>query len=107
MFTGEHERVDHDAGTLALCHLTERLAQDPRVESHRVYVDPAIGQCQGGGLAVGDHDDLAHVFLLCQQQTAGQFESLGRVRVIRSHLGMCQARQRDFFRRVVEQHDTE
>src|SRR6266436_6228281 len=64
---GEHEGVDQDAGALALVHFFESLADYERVEAEGIFVDAAVFEGESGGLAVGDHYDLAHVFFLTEE----------------------------------------
>src|SRR5690349_6081069 len=60
----QHECIDHDARLLARVHLRERFGDDERVEPEGVLVDLAIRAGERRRLAVGDHHDLPHVFLL-------------------------------------------
>src|SRR5579862_197752 len=101
----EHEGVDHDAGPAAVSDLLQGLAEHIRVESHRVLVDLPVGHRQRAGLAVGDHDDLAHVLFLREQQALRELEPLGGVRVVRPHLGPRQRGERNLLGRVVEEDD--
>src|SRR6266404_6478056 len=100
----QHERVDHDPRAPAQRHLAIGGLEDLGIEAHRVHVDPAVGQRERRRLAVGDHDDLAHVLALRQQHAARQLEPFGGVRVVRPHLGAGQLGERDLLGGVVEQH---
>ena len=60
----QHERVDDDAGFAALGDFLKSLRHDERVEAEGVLVNAAVFERQGRRLAIRDHDDLAHVFLL-------------------------------------------
>src|SRR5947207_1532347 len=59
----QHERVDHDPRATTVGDLANRLRDDRRVQAKRVLVDLPVGHRQRAGLAIGDHDDLPHVFL--------------------------------------------
>jgi len=79
---GEHEGVDHDAGALALVYFFEGLADDEGIESKGIFVDAAVLESEGGGLAVSDHDDLAHIFFLAKEDALGEAKALAGVGVI-------------------------
>src|SRR3989449_6187893 len=64
----EHERVDHDSGSLALVHFLERLRDNERVEPEGILVNAAVFERQRGRFAIRDHDDLAHVLLLARSE---------------------------------------
>src|SRR5882762_1772617 len=100
----QHERVDHDPRAPAQRHLAIGGLEDLGIEAHRIHVYPAVGQRERGRLAVGDHDDLAHVLALRQQHAARQLEPFGGIRVVRPHLGAGQLGERDLLGGVVEQH---
>ena len=102
---GEHEGVDHDAGLPAGGDLLQRPLDDGDVEPERILVDLAVRHRERARLAVRDHDDLAHVFLLRQQQAPGKLEALGRVGVIRPHLRTRQRGDRNFLGGIVKEHD--
>ena len=50
-------------GAFAAADFFESFFDDEGVEAEGVFVDAAVREGQSGGLAVGDHDDLAHVFV--------------------------------------------
>ena len=81
---GQHEGVDQDPGSAAGHHLSEGLVENPWIKSHGIFIDPAIGERDGRGLAVGDHDDLAHILPLSLQDSLGKPQPLLGVGVIRS-----------------------
>ena len=68
---GEHEGVDHDVRALAAGYFFEGLGDDQRVEAEGVFVDAAVGKGEGRWLAVSDHDDLLHVFVLAGEDALG------------------------------------
>ena len=76
---GEHESVDHDAGALAFVYFFESLADDEGIEAECVFVDAAVFEGEGGGFAVGDHDDLAHVFFLAEEDALGEAQAFAGV----------------------------
>src|SRR6516165_4949937 len=100
---GEHESVDHDAGALALVDLFHGLAHYKGVEAKGVFVDATIFEGQRGGFAVGDHDDLAHVFALAEEDALRHAQSFAGIGVIRTNLHTGELAEGDFFGRVVEQ----
>ena len=102
---GEHEGVDHDAGALAFVDFFERLADDERIEAEGVFVDAAVFERQRGRLAVGDHDDLAHVFFLAKQDALRHAQSFAGVGVIRADLHASKFADGNFFRAVVKKHE--
>ena len=69
VIAGEHEGIDQDAGALAFGDFFERLGDDQRIEAEGVFVNAAVFEREGGRLAVGDHDDLAHVFFLARENS--------------------------------------
>src|SRR5207342_3489667 len=73
----------------------------------RVLVYLTVGKRQGARFSVGDHDDLAHVFLLREQQSSRELQAFGGIRVVRSDLRRGQRGQRNLLGRVVEEHDLE
>ncbi len=104
---GEHESVDHDARALALIYFLERLADDKGVEAEGVFVDAAVFQGERRGLAVGDHDDLPHVFFLAKEDALRQAEAFAGVGVIRAHLHAGEFVEGNFLGGVVEQDEAE
>src|SRR6266571_5354344 len=104
---GQHERIDHDPGALALVYLFERLPHDKRIEAESVFVDAAVFECERRGFSVGDHDDLAHIFFLPKKNALGHAQTLARVRVIRADLHASELAERNFFGAVVEKHQAE
>src|SRR5688500_18507282 len=102
----EHECVDEDAVLSACGHFAHRFANDMRVETGGILVDAAIGHRDGGWLAVRNHYDLLHVFLLRAQQTACDLEAFRRIRVVGSNLGLRQLAHRNFLRAIAERNDT-
>ena len=90
------------SGFSALRDFFERLRHDQRIETKSVFIDAAVFERQRRGLAVGDHDDLPHVFFLLRQDALCQAQTFARVRVIRSHLHASQFAQRHFFGAVVK-----
>ena len=102
---GQHERIDHDARLAAGGDLGKRLRDDERIETERVAIDPAVGARQGGGFAVGDHHDLAHVLALSLEQSPRQAKTLAGVRVERADADACELADRNLLGRVVEEHD--
>ena len=89
-------------GALALVYFFERLADHERIETEGVFVDASVFQRERRGLAVGDHDDLAHVFFLAQQDALRHAQTFARVGVIRADLHAGQFAERNFFRRYRE-----
>ena len=96
---GQHEGVDHDVGALAAGDLFECLGDDERVEAEGVLVDAAVGQGERGGLAVGDHDDLLHVFVLLGEDALGQAQAFAGVGVVRADFDARRAGETESLRR--------
>src|SRR5579885_68207 len=65
----QHERVDQNTGATAACHFFERPRDDQRIEPEGIPVDAPVLERQGRRLAVGNHDDLAHVLALALQDS--------------------------------------
>src|SRR5258708_5046302 len=107
IIAGEHESVDHDSGALALVDFFEGLADDKGIEAESVLVDTAVFEGEGRGLSVGDHDDLAHVFFLAQEDALGHSKAFTRVGVIRADLDAREVTQGDVFVGVVEEDKAE
>ncbi len=89
-------------GTLALVDFFERLADNERIQSERVFVNAAVFERESGWFSVRDHDDLAHVFFLAEQDALRQAKPFARVGVIRADLDARELAQGNFFRAVVE-----
>jgi len=81
---GEHEGVDHDAGAFAAADFFESFLDDDGIEAEGVLVDAAVFQGEGGGLAVGDHDDLFHVLAAALEDALGYAEAFAGVGVVRA-----------------------
>ncbi len=79
---GEHEGVDHDVGSFAAGDFFEGFGDDEGVEAEGVFVDAAVGEGEGGGFAVGDHDDLLHVLVLAGEDALGEAEAFAGVGVV-------------------------
>src|SRR5204863_5052423 len=92
---GQHESVDHDPAFPARRHFRARFGDDERVEAEGVLVNAAIRLSQRRRLAVGDHDDLAHVFALAIENPAGEPEAFTRVRVVGADADAAELRQWD------------
>jgi hypothetical protein len=101
---GEHEGVDRHGGAAAGGDLAEGLAQNGRIETRGVLVDPAIVERDRRRLAVGDHDDLAHLLLLPEEDAPGELEPFRRVRVVRPHLCPGKLPEGDLLGTVPEGH---
>ena len=104
VIAGKHKGVDQNAGAFALCHFLERLSNHERVEPEGILVNAAVLERQCRGLAIRNHDDLAHVLLLSRQNSLRQTQSFARIGVVRSHLHARQFAERNFLRAVMKQH---
>src|SRR2546425_6081565 len=93
---GQHEGVDHDPAFPARRHFRARFGDDERVEAEGVLVNAAIRLRQRRRLAVGDHDDLPHVFPLAIENPAGEPEAFASVRVVGADADAAELRQWDF-----------
>ena len=91
-----------DALATASADFAQGFAQDHRVESVGVFVNAPVRQGDGGRLAVSNHHDLFHVFVLPLEDFLGQTQTLGGVGVVRPDLRLGELRQRDFLSSVVE-----
>jgi hypothetical protein len=80
-------------------------SQHERIEAPGVLVNPSIGQGQRARFAIGDHDDLFHVFVFAFQELLREPQSARRVRVVRPDLRLSQPREWDFFCTVMKQHE--
>src|SRR5271154_2728201 len=78
----QHESIDQDPCAFALRHFLERLRHHERVEAESILVDAAILESKRRGLAVGDHHDLPHVFLLARKNALRKAKPLSRVGVV-------------------------
>src|ERR1700730_2687727 len=104
---GEHKSVDHNAGALALVYFFQSFADDKGVQAKSVFVDAAVFEGKGRGLAVGDHDDLPHVFALAEENALGHAEAFAGVGVVRAYLHASKFAQGNFFRRIVKEDQAE
>ena len=91
----------------ALGHFFERLRDHQRIEAEGVLVDAAVFERQRRWLAVGDHDDLAHVLLLLRENALRQAQAFARVGVVRADLHARQLAERHFLGAVVEKHQVQ
>ncbi len=104
---GEHEGVDHDVGALAAADLFEGLGDDEGVEAEGVFVDAAVGEGERAGLAVGDHDDLLHVFVLAGEDALGEAQAFAGVGVVGADFDAGELGDGDLFGGVVEEDEVE
>ena len=81
----EHEGVDQDTCALALGNLFQSLTDHQRVQSKRILVDAAVFHGEGRWLAIGDHDDLLHVFALALQNSLCEAQTFACIGVVGSH----------------------
>ena len=82
---GQHEGGDDDLLPPAEVDLFQRPVDDLHVQAKGVLVDlSALGD--GGGLAVGDQEDLLVGLLLARQQVARQLQGLAGVGVVGADL---------------------
>ena len=102
---GEHEGVDHDVGAFAAGDFFEGLGDDEWVEAEGVLVDAAIGEGEGRRFAVGDHDDLLHVFILARENALCHAETFAGVRVVGAYFDAGELRDGDLFGGVVEENE--
>src|SRR5690349_17256789 len=86
VIAGQHEGVDQDALALAAVDLFERAADHQRIQTEGIAVNSTVLKRQSAGLAVGDHDDLLHIFTFLVEQTLRQDQAFARIGVIRAHL---------------------
>ncbi len=99
---GEHEGVDHDACAFTFVHFFQGLADDEGVEAEGVFVDAAVFERESGRLSVRDHNNLAHIFLLAEQNALGHAQPFAGVGVIRTDLHTGEFPDGHFFGGVVE-----
>src|SRR5579864_7995622 len=104
---GEHERIDHNAGALALIDFFERLADHEGVQTESIFVDAPVFERKGGWLSVRDHDDLTHVFLLAEQNALGEAKAFARIGVKRANLDAGEFAEGNLFRAVVKQDEAQ
>ena len=104
---GEHEGVDHDAGALAAAYFFERLGDDDGVEAESIFVDAAVVEGECGGFAVGDHDDLLHVFAGAAEDALSDAEAFASVGVVRADFDARELRDGDLFGGVVEEDEVD
>src|ERR1700751_4259649 len=98
----EHESIDKYSGTLAFRNFLKRLCHNQRIKTKSIFVNAAIFESQSRGLAIRDHHDLPHIFLLAGKNALRESKPLSRVRVIRPHLDASQFTQRNFLRAIVK-----
>ncbi len=102
---GQHESVDHDVGALAFVDFFEGFADHEGIEAESVFVDAAVFEGERGGLAVGDHDDLAHVFFLAEQDALRHAQAFAGIGVERADLHAGQFVDGNFFGAIVKQNE--
>src|SRR5215472_9961275 len=99
---GQHEGIDHDVGALAFVYFFQSFADHERIEAKRVLVDAAVFERERGRLAVGDHDDLAHVLALAKKNALGHAEPFAGVGVERANLDARELGERYFLGGIVK-----
>src|SRR5215471_2170719 len=104
---GQHEGIDHDVGALAFVYFFQSFADHERIEAKRVLVDAAVFERERGRLAVGDHDDLAHVLALAKKNALGHAEPFARVGVERANLDARELGERYFLGGIVKEDEVE
>ena len=104
---GQHEGVDHDAGSLASRDLFERLLDHQRVEAKGILVDATVGQRERRWLAVGDHHDLLHVLVLLGENALRQAQAVAGVGVVRAYFDARELRDGNLFCGVVEEDEVQ
>ena len=87
--------------------LFEGFGDDEGIEAEGVFVDAAVGEREGGGLAVGDHDDLLHVLALAGEDALGDAQAFAGVGVVGTDLDARELRDGDLFGGVVEEDERE
>ena len=92
---------------LAAAHLFKRFSDDQWVEAEGVLVDATVGQREGRGFAIGDHDDLAHVLVRPGQNALGDAQTFAGVGVVRPDLDARELADRDVLGGVVEEHEVD
>src|ERR1700730_10293460 len=100
---GEHKSIDQDSGTFAFGDFFQGLRDHQRIEAEGVLVNAAVFEREGGRLAVGNHNDLAHVFLLARENSLSQAQALAGVGVIGANLNTSKLAKRNFFRAIVKE----
>jgi len=103
----EHEGVDHDVGAFAAGDLFEGFGDDEGIEAEGVFVDAAVGEGEGAGFAVGDHDDLLHVLILFGEDALGEAEAVAGVGVVGTNFDAGELADGDLFGGVVEEDEVE
>src|SRR5258708_7804568 len=102
---GQHEGVDHDVGAFALVDFLQSFTDHKWVEAEGVFVDAAVVESERGRLAVGDHDDLAHVLALAEQNALGHAQAFASVGVKRTDLHASEFVERNLFGGIVEENE--
>ena len=80
------KRINQYSRALALGNFLERLGHHKRIEPKSILVNAPIFQSQRRRLAVGNHHNLPHVFLLPRQNPLRQPKPFARIGVIRTNL---------------------
>src|SRR5207302_5608215 len=88
-------------------HLFEGLADDKGIEAKSVLVNAAVLEGERRRLAVGDHDDLTHVFFLAEEDALGHAQAFARVGVIRADLNAREFAKGNFFGRIMKKNQAE
>ncbi len=104
---GEHEGVDEDSSALAFVDFLKSFADDERIEAEGVFVDTAVVESEGGRFAIGDHDDLAHVLALAEQDALRHAKAFAGIGVVGTDLNAGELTERDFFGGIVEENEVE
>jgi hypothetical protein len=102
---GKHEGIDHDSGALALGNFLQGFADDKWVEAEGIFVDASVFEGEGGWFAVGDHDDLLHVFSLTLQHALGEAQAFAGVGVVGADFHASELGEWNFFRGIVEENE--
>src|SRR5580704_8893880 len=82
VITGKHKSIDQDSGALALGDFFERLGDNQWIEAEGILVNAAVFEGERGRLAVGDHDDLAHIFFLTRENSLRETQTFTGVGVV-------------------------
>ena len=106
-FVREHEGVDHDASAFAAADFFERLGDHDGVEAEGVFVDASVVESEGGGFAVGDHDDLLHVLATAAQDALGYTKAFAGVGVMGADFDARELGDGNVFGGVVEENEVD
>src|SRR5260370_8010624 len=94
--------MDGEGWGVALFDFLQGRAEEEGVEPGGIFVDSAVLNGESRRLSIRDHNNLAHVFLLAEEDSLSQPQAFARIGLIRAALDAGEFTEGNFFGAVVE-----